>query len=468
MKCRIVSNKELFETNRFDGSFHNAEMNVYDTVIKKHSSHALKYFCDDIFTSGRNKRVYTLEEYGYPFLSNSDVSTYNPFMACKYSSKKIGNDEKAFLKEGMIVTGRVGAIGQTSYVPYFWEKEKAQGSDNIIRISVKQEYKRGFIYAYLSSKMGNMALWKLATGGVQPFITDIMVGGIAIPDFPDVLSAKINSLIIESSQLRGSAFEKLKISQKELQQCANLPELEPEYYDFYGLPSDGRSVSTFVRRKSDLSLSINAFNYSERIRILEDKIRECCKTVPLHEVIEDGHFFSTGSFPRVEVSKDFGIMLINQSDIFDSIIKGKYISKRGVKTDNLVDYGEVLIAGVGTLGENEIFCRTIFANEDLQGQLVSGEFIRMKANETVPAGYLYSWLSSGYGFRLIRSTQTGTKQCRPIQKMLLNKPIPIIDKTSMEKIDLMVRDAHTLLYQSNQKERQAIQMVEEEIEKWNN
>lgn len=46
-------------------------------------------------------------------------------------------------------------------------------------------------------------------------------------------------------------------------------------------------------------------------------------------------------------------MLINQSDIFDTLIKGKRISRRNVKIDNLVNYGEVLIAGVGTLGDSE-------------------------------------------------------------------------------------------------------------------
>ena len=79
-------------------------------------------------------------------------------------------------------------------------------------------------------------------------------------------------------------------------------------------------------------------------------------------------------------------MLINQKDIFDNIIKGKYISKRGVNATSLVEYGEVLIAGVGTLGENETFCRAIFANEDLKGQLISGEFIRMKTWIRIPTG----------------------------------------------------------------------------------
>ena len=161
-------------------------------------------------------------------------------------------------------------------------------------------------------------------------------------------------------------------------------------------------------------------------------------------------------------------MLINQSDIFDTIIKGKYISKRGVKTNNLVEYGEVLIAGVGTLGENETFCRAIFANEDLEGQLVSGEFIRMKTNENIPSGYLFTWLNSDYGFRLLRNIQAGTKLCRPIPKLVLEIPVPIIEHDSMSEIDRLVRDAHTKRHQANQMEIKAISMVEQEIEKWNN
>ena len=159
-------------------------------------------------------------------------------------------------------------------------------------------------------------------------------------------------------------------------------------------------------------------------------------------------------------------MLINQKDIFDTIIKGKRISRRKVKTDSLVEYGEVLIAGVGTLGENETFCRAIFANEDLQDQLVSGEFIRMKTNEKYLSGYLFAWLNSDYGFRLIRNTQTGTKLCRPIPRLFLQIPVPVLKEAQMIEIDQIIKKAHTLYHLANLKENQAISLVEKEIESW--
>jgi hypothetical protein len=140
---------------------------------------------------------------------------------------------------------------------------------------------------------------------------------------------------------------------------------------------------------------------------------------------------------------------------------------RNVKISNLVEYGEILIAGVGTLGESETFCRAIFANEDLQGQLVSGEFIRMKTTEDMPSGYLFAWLNTDYGFRLIRNTQAGTKLCRPILRLFIEIPVPIIDTESMLEIDRLVREAHTKRHEANVKELKAIKMVEDEIEKWN-
>lgn len=466
MKCRVINSQEVLLSKRFDGSYHNAEVNIYSSVIERHSSFKLKDYCTEIFTSGRNKRVYTTKEFGYPFLSNSDVVAAAPLASCKYSSKKYGFDEKAILRKGMILTGRVGAIGQTAFVPGYLEAYNAMGSDNIIRICVKPEERNGFIYAYLASKIGNLSFWKHATGGVQPFITDAMVGELPIPDFPEAFQKEVDDLIQESARLREEATEALEDASKLLKHYASLSDLTEADYDYYGPRSYERQVSCFVKSRKDIdSTTINAFNHSERIKNTKDKIT--CLTRPLKDLIINGDVFSTGSFPRIEVKEDKGIMLINQSDIFDTIIRGKHISKRNVKLSNLVGYGEVLIAGVGTLGENETFCRCIYANEDLVNQLVSGEFIRMKTIEEIPSGYLYTWLSSDYGFRFIRNLQTGTKLCRPIPRLLLEIPVPIIESNKMKEIHDIVTDAHTKRYKANCLVKQAIGMIENEIEHWN-
>ena len=417
MKSISVSIKTVRQSMRMDGSYHNADINIYDNTLHNHSSHCLNFYCSNIYTTGRGRRVYTRPERGVPFLSNSDMMAQNPLMSCNYMSRKYGYDESSVLKGGMILTGRVGAIGQTAFVPNYWEKYKMMGSDNIIRIVVKDEFKNGFIYAYLASKYGNLSFWKHATGGVQPFITDKMVANLPIPDFPASFQQEVDDLIQESARLREEAADMLSMAKILLKRKANLKDLTPDDYDYYGPRTANRKVSCFsISRKNITTTTINAFNLSERIKNAKSKLNS---VVSLKETLISQTVFSTGSFPRVEVSNDKGIMLINQSDIFDTLIKGKRISRRNVKIDNLVNYGEVLIAGVGTLGDSEKFCHVIYANEDLVGQLVSGEFIRMKTIQDIPSGYLFAWLDTDFGFRFIRNTQAGTKLCRPIPKLLL-------------------------------------------------
>ena len=466
MKYRTVNAREIFSCMRFDGSFHNAEANIYDSVIKNHSQNVLSFYCTEIFTSGRNKRTYTTKEHGYPFLSNSDVASANPLLTGKYSSKTYGYDEKALLKKGMILTGRVGAIGQTAIVPAFIEHANAAGSDNIIRIEVAPSYKNGFIYAYLASKIGTLLLLKHATGGVQPFITDAMVGQIPVPDFPVSFQSKVDSLIQSALSLRDESYILLANAERNLKEAAGLKDLAVEEYDYFGPRSYKRTVSCYTRNIRQIgTTSINAFNNSERIRKVQQRLLANSK--PIKDLIEGGQTFSSGSLPSIEVKPGHGIMLINQKDIFDNIVVGKYISSKNANLNDLVQYGEILIACDGTLGENELFCRAIFANEDLAGSFISSHFMRMRANGVVPVGYLFAWLNSDYGFRLIRNTQAGTKICHPIQRMFQNIPVPIIDKEKMGDIDTMVRTAFTKRHQANNLEKEAISMVETEIDKWN-
>lgn len=465
MKSIAISIGKVKQSMRMDGSYHNADINVYDDILQGHSSHCLDFYCSNIYTTGRGRRVYTRPDYGVPFLSNSDMTAQDPLMSCNYMSRKYGYDEPSLLKGGMILTGRVGAIGQTAFVPKYWEKYSMMGSDNIIRIVVKEHYKNGFIYAYLASKYGNLLFWKHATGGVQPFITDKMVAELPIPDLSIAFQQEIDDLIQESARLREEATDMLHQAKKLLKEKASLEDLVPEDYDYYGHRAADRKVSCFsIKRKDITTTTINAFNLSERIRKTKEKIQS--HYVSLGDVIENGRTFSSTSSSSVEVSPNNGVMFVNQKDIFDNIIKGKWVSKRGFNPANCIQLGEVLVACDGTLGESEFFCHALYAGEELSGKLISSHFMRMRGNGTIPMGYLFAWLDTDYGFRFIRNTQAGTKLCHPIQKLFVEIPVPLIDNDSMQEIDRLVREAHTKRYKANCKERKAISMVEEEIESW--
>ncbi|WMC07953.1 methylation-associated defense system restriction endonuclease subunit S MAD5 [Elizabethkingia anophelis] len=466
MITQKVKKQHIIESLRFDGSYHLSDGTLYLRKLRKMPHQELQSLCSDIFTAGRSKRIYTEKDKGFPYLSNSDVVKGNPLDGCKYNSKKYAFDEPSFLKEGMIVTGRVGAIGQTAYITSELEDNQAMGSDNIIRVVCKDKNISGYVYSFLVSKYGNTLLNRLAAGGVQPYISEDMLKDIPIPILSEEKQQKIHQLIVDASELRVEANKLLQETETFLKESLDLPKLEKDDYEYFGNHSVGREVSAFVRKSKEISsISINAFNYSKRIEKIVSTIQNK-DYLSLDECLNEKKFFSTGSFRRLEVNSTNGIKLLNQSDIFDIHKKGKILSRHFVGNVKLVEYGEVLIAGVGTLGEGETFCRSIFANEELENQLISGEFIRMKTNEQIPSGYLFAWLNSDYGFRLIRSTQTGTKLCRPIPNLLAKIPVPLMDREQMNYIDKHVREAHTDFYKAIVKENQAIALIEKEIDLW--
>ena len=447
MKTRIVQSADVISCMRFDGSYHNAEVNIYDDVIKHHSSHPLSYYCDEIFTSGRNKRVYTHKEYGYPFLSNSDVVSANPFLSCKYSSKKYGYDEQAVLKKGMILTGRVGAIGQTAFVPAYLEKEKAMGSDNIIRICVKPEYKNGFIYAYLASRIGNLSFWKHATGGVQPFITDTMVGTLPIPDFLESFQKKVDDLIQESARLREEADEALS------QATQMIGELFPNFtVKKNGTVKASELFSSLGKRfEASFHLSLG--------KLCNSYIKGNFPWKPLSEMALVGR---PDLFKRNYV-KD-GLMFLGGKDIFLAVPKSdKFVSK--TKTPDIpslvLKENDILMPRSGTIGDVAI------ATSQHAQKLASEDVIRISADNILRAGYLYAFLSSSIGKALIQRYTFGSVIQHVEPHQLNHIPIPILDDELMNTISSLAISNKEKLGKAGELELKAIALVEQEIEKWN-
>ena len=449
MKIRFVQYRDIIDCMRFDGSYHNADVNVYDSVIRKHSQHQLSHFCSEIFSTGRNKRTYTTPEFGYPYLSNSDVIAADPFMSCKYCSRKYDFDDKAVLREGMILTGRVGAIGQTSLVPLYFEKAKSMGSDNIIRIVIKPEYRKGFIYAYLSSKMGRLSFWKYATGGVQPFITETMVGLLPIPQFPQAFQKEIDNLIQESIKLRENAFNKLKETQNLI-----LSELSI-------------NISKRNFRKVSISDILQSHNsrFEANFHISEgaDIERYLCshyKCKPL------GNLCTSISRPNIfkRYYVNHGITFLGGADIFLAIPNSdKQLSKK--KTENinnlLIEEGTILLPRSGTIGN------VAWAHAGHAQKLASEDVIRLKPNDILKGGYIFAFLSTSIGCSLIQKHIFGSVIQHVEAPHLSLIPIPVLD-------DKIISHAHdnVITYSKNmgeaiKKEAQAISLIEQEIESWN-
>ena len=454
MKCRIINSKDVLKVNRFDGSYHNAEVNVYDEIIKSHSDHNLAYYCSTIFTSGRARRMYTKKEFGYPFLSNADVSSTDPLSACNYASKKYSNDETAFLKGGMILTGRVGAIGQTSFVPKFWEQHEMMGSDNIIRIVVKPEYKNGFIYAYLASKVGNLSFWKHATGGVQPFITDKMVGNLPIPNFPAPFQQEVDDLIQQSAKLREQAADALTEAKKAVSSFINV-HFEKEHY------KTAKVSSKVILNSLQYRLDPPALIF-DGVKTME----EVTNRVPFKKVGDlNAKVYRPGIFKRIYVAN--GIPYIKGSEIFltNPFRRCEQLSRsRTPFIDEMtLREGQILMTCAGSVGDVKMITKEYKDKKAIGSQ----DIIRIESyDELYTREYLFVYFQLPFVYDYIQSMKYGSviERIEPFHV----ESIPVIkpSKELSDEVTAIIKTYMDCNYRAFNAEEKAITMVEEEIEKW--
>ena len=472
MKIGVTSAEHFASADfRLDPSLYLSEGMQIRKVLSKspYKLTTIKDVSEKVFLGNIFSRVFVKDKvHGKTYLSASDTVLANLETGRYLSNKQAEQLKQLWLKKDWILVTCSGTLGNVTYTNRTFEDKIA--THDLIRIVPNDKYiLKGVVYAFLSSKYGYYQITQSKFGGVVKHTNDKDIGNIIIPILPESIQTVINNLVQDSAILREESMDLLYKAESLLKKEVGLKDLTTEDYEYYGPHSPERSVACFTRTIKEIgTITINAFNHSERVRdrILSKLYNK--KHILLKDCLVDNKMFSPTGVNVIEVKEGHGIMLINQSDIFNTIVKGKWVKNNDKYSPHLLKYGEVLIAKIGTLSESESFCRCVYVGEDLVGQLISSAFYRLRTNDSMPSGYLYTWLNSDYGFRLIRYTQYGTKLCYPNPELLYNFPIPVIEKEKMMEIDRLVREAHTKRHQANQKELKAISIVEQEIEKWNN
>ncbi len=451
------------QSYRFNASFHLSMSEAFERKICKFEVRQLHSITLDIYTAGRSKRNYSDSVNGIPYLGNTDISSVNPKVGCKYVSKKYWKDKKGFLKEGMILTGRVGQNTVGAYTYSNKTLEGCVGSDNVIRIIPDDKIKSGFLFSYLASKYGFVFSRKHISGNAQPFITEDMLGTIPVPIFNSEKQFQIHNLISESAELHVDANRLLEAAEQMFLDQLSLDKIKDRIFS----RSERTTGNIFLLKKSALSpLSFRARNYSPRKQEILKLLRNN-KFDKLIEVLECPPSYGA-RFKRIEATNG-NIELLAQGDIFDFKPKGRLISKKNIPNleNELVKKGTILIPAQGTLGENEIFARAKLVWGYLENKLVAGHAMRFIPNPNkISEGYLYIVLSSNLWFRLLRNSVYGTNLLGFIIPFLNDYPIPRFDKEIEQIIDQKVKLAYIKLTASIDKENQAIQLVEKEIDQW--
>jgi hypothetical protein len=187
--------------------------------------------------------------------------------------------------------------------------------------------------------------------------------------------------------------------------------------------------------------ALRALNYTPAVERIRRAGSSSARS--LREVVKEfGPAYGT-VFTRADCRLDQGVELLSQSDMFAAEPRGRSIRRDSMREPekHLIEAGQVLIAGAGTLGENELYGRAILSDARLEGKYVGPDSMTLVFEDPDDdfSLFTYAWLASPTGVQAIRSTSYGTKILRFREALLSTLPIPAAPSGVTTRVASLVR-----------------------------
>lgn len=455
-------NSALFAKSdlRLDASYHLSEgpMAIKKLSKSPYPVSSLKEECSRIFSGNIFKRTYvSSSEFGIPYLTGSDMVKANIDGGKFLSKKYTGQVDNLMIHKDWILISCSGTLGNTVFTNDDFEGRI--GTHDLIRaIPNENNTKKGYLYAYLASKIGYALLTQSSYGGVVKHIEPHHIKDLPIPILPEAKQQEIHDLIEKAADLRVKANELLR----------GAHELITNIYT-------SRINNKFIKNSS---VSIKKIISSGQQRF--DPPVYASKGVQLIESLKKNNFqFKTlkelnvkihrpGIFKRVYTSNSHGFPYLPGSETFqnDPFKECKYVSKKRTPfIDELVlKKDEILLmcAGSSSVGMVKLITKEYEDKKSLGSQ----DIIRIYPSENINYGYLFAFLSLPLMFDYIKSFKYGSAIERLEPFHIMDIPILMVTKNLEQQIHSMIVHYQDMIYKAFISEEKAQNLIEHEIDSW--
>ena len=352
---------------------------------------------DDCFILSRFKRIYAgSSEWGWPYLSPSEAFHFRPtssrWIARSYAPKR---PEKHFSQEGWILVSASGTVGRPILVTH--RLAKFFLSHDLVRVVPSDSVPRGYLYAYLSSWVGQALLTKDQYGAAIKHLEDHHVANVRVPLLTDAEMGAIADCIERAHLLREKANDVLDEATAELHFELGLP-------SFDGQQTEMTSFETFTARSTSLNGRFDASFHTPLATTAVETVRAgIYPPVYLADMCE--RIFLPGRFKRNYVIREYGVPFIQGSHIpLTKLYDLKYLArsdKRNLDRCRLSNQW-VLISRSGTIG------RLSVVSSIVEGSAASEHLIRIVPREQdYNPGYVAMFLMTSYGQLQVQSKTYG-------------------------------------------------------------
>lgn len=446
MRTSTISSKFVVSQMRLDGSFHLSDgLEVRKLVSKApYGTCTIEDVTSNIYCPGIFRRNYVSS--GTPFLGGGDIQKLE-FDSGKYlRERNTPNYEILQIKKGWTLVTCGGTIGDTVFANGLLAK--CWVSQHVMRV-IPKDIKEGMLFAYLASKYGKLLLTTNTYGSVIPTLNAGSIACLPIPRFPDDIQTKIDELVQKSASLREEA-------------AILLDEAVSYFNDRYGIAPN--ITKNFALSLKQLKLGFAAYNNNIEVDDFIEKYKD--NSIQLKDVTSK--IFAPPLFKHIYLNKDNGYPFMTGSELTQFNLRYyRWLSPRGVKdiNDYVVKKGTLLLYKSGTT-DGGILGNVFIADKKLDGCCLSDHVIRIVFNDEKLAYWAFAFLKSKGAVRMLQRLATGTMIPFITPERISELHIPKPDE-NYDRIIELIEKYIDLNSQSKANETKAIELVEQEIEKWN-
>jgi hypothetical protein len=408
-----------------------------------------------IFHAGRSARRWVNDpEYGVPFFSSTDILEGDLSNLPLIAKSAVDGNPRLLIERDWTLITRSGTIGRMAYA-----RPNMDGfacSEHVLRVVADSDRVRpGYLYAFLSGRYGIPLIVNATYGSIIQHIEPEHIAGLPVPRFGNAVEEEIHGYVQAAADLRARFQAGVTAATRDLFESAGLPELlDLRWYD------QPRDTGFVVQRLTPTTL--RALNLSPRAGRIVGKLA----SVPhrtLSEICVGGQLSRGNRFARIDSEPGHGYRLIGQRQGPWLRPEGRWVAVTPTVLDEIRAPDEsVLVASQGTLGENEVFCRSIFITGRWQRDFVFSEhFLRIVSGDPAfPGAYLFAFLRSEAAFRIFRSMSAGSKQQDIHEELRKKIPVPECTPGDRERIAETVRQAYRWRDEADRLEDRAQELLD--------
>lgn len=448
--------------HRYDASAYNIEaMNALRKV--KRNKHGFVYLLsddgliDNAYYPGRYKRIYNENGTGEPFYLPSQLEEIYPKPA-KYISPltavSLQNDR---IKANTLLLSRSGTIGKCT-ISSKTTIDKLF-SDDVIRVSFKDNTDLGYVYAFLNTETGLLILQSNNYGAVIDHIEPEHLANVPIPNAPKELKKSIHNLIVESYGLRDKSNDLIDEAQELFYKELQLPDINTIKGVNY---AENKGFQNYAVKASQLNGRLDG---SYHIPVVEEIIKAISLNAAEVTTLSDPRISSDiilpGRFKRIYVDKEHGVPFFGGKQLLSlnpTNVKYLSLAHHGDRIEDqlLLEKNMCAVTCSGTIG------KVMIVPEHWEGWTLNQHVMRIKPATEFMAGYIFAWLDSPYAKPLIVRNTYGAVVDEIDDNQLSSVAIPLLkDKSVQQKINDLVLEANELRYQAYLKEQEAINKMNE-------